>query len=172
MAIFTFGLLGNRERLPDLGLRPLAALLVVHVLVDHAGDEQHGARPDGLGVRDGAEKRFQPLGTNRLVGVRQRVAPVDRVDDAVNLDAGRLLCLVRFLEIEAGGAIDLDALEADLLDQLELVLDGLTRTDHAVLDGEVQFGLGGLLGKQVAGEEGGGGSGEEGSAVHGSDVGC
>ena len=35
----------------------------------------------------------------------------------MNLDAGGLLRFVRFFEIEPGGAIDLDAFEADLLDQ-------------------------------------------------------
>ncbi len=78
---------------------------------------------------------------------------MNRVDDAVNLDAGRLLRFVRFLEVEPGGAIDLDALEAELLDQLELILDGLTLADHAVLDGKVQLGFGGFLCQQVARED-------------------
>jgi hypothetical protein len=57
-------------------------------------------------------------------------------------------------------------LEADLLGQLELVLNGLALADHGVLHGLAELGLLGRVGEDGAGQQAGG-RGEEGAAVHG-----
>ena len=76
-----------------------------------------------------------------------------RIDDAVNLDARRVLGLRGFVAIDVAGAVELDALEAERLDEVELVLDRRAgHLDHAVLDGLLQAVLL-LLGGQAAAAE-------------------
>src|SRR5829696_2143568 len=96
-----------------------------------------------------------------------RRVPVDVVNDAVDFDARRRLGVNRLSNIQARRNIDLDPLEADLLDQLELVPDGLSLADHAVLDGLPELRLLGSVGQAPTGQGEAGGHGEEFAAVHG-----
>src|SRR5439155_5028740 len=118
-----------------------------------------------LRVLEGTLERGEALGADLLLGVRERVAPVDRVDDAVDGDAGGVAGADRFLLVDAGGAVDFDAQEAEPLDQLELLLDRRLDADHAVLDSLLQLGL------RLGGSPGGqrdrpGGGRKELTAVH------
>src|SRR5262249_53364716 len=79
---------GEGDGLLDLGGGAVPALRVDDVLVDDAGHEQHGVGAVDLGVLEGAGEGGQAPGAYRLVGAGEGVLPVDRVDDAVDGDAG------------------------------------------------------------------------------------
>jgi hypothetical protein len=95
---------------------------------------------------------------------------VVRIDQAGDLQAGLLLRLQHVVELEVVGRVQLDAIEAQALQQRELLQQVLTRLHHVVFDGllEAVGRLVGLLlvgGQCRAGGEGGA-RGDEFAAVH------
>ena len=137
-----------RNDLANLFLRARVALVVILGVrvADLAGHQQHGVGPVELGVVDRRAQGRDPLGPHRRVGIRKPDAPMHRIDDAVNLDAGLLLSRGGLLAIDVAGAVELDALESQRLDQLEFLFDRRAgHFDHAVLHGFLQarpLGLG------------------------------
>src|SRR5664279_1346851 len=72
---------------------------------------------------------------------------MDRIDDAVDREAGLIACSQNFVPIEIARAVEIDAVEADVLEHLELVFDRSVALDHAPFDSLFVLLVRGALGR-------------------------
>jgi hypothetical protein len=134
-------LLRQRQGLADLRLRARVGVVVGHLLVDHGGHQQDRTRPVGLGIAQGRLQPLPPASPHRRVGVRQGVLPVDRVHHAVDRQPRPVAGGEHLPGVQCVGARHLHAVEAQLLEQLELLLHPAPHPDHAVLDRLLELAL-------------------------------
>ena len=123
----------------DLCIETRPFLLESHTVLHHAGDQKYGVTAEEGGVCDGSLQSGQTFRSGISFGARQRVTPVNAVDHAVNHDAGFLGGGFGFGPIQPAGTVHFDSGEAELLDQVELVLNRAVVPDHPVLDRHPQL---------------------------------
>src|SRR4029453_17849189 len=111
--------------------RPLPRLLIGGVGCHAAGDKQYAGAADILAEFEGRPQRLDTLGSHLFAGVRQPLVPVDRIDDTGD-DRARLAdASLGLFRGNVARAIELDAVEAQLLKKLKLFEQRAAGPDHA-----------------------------------------
>ena len=127
---------GQRQREMNLLDRAIPNLLVILVffIANGARHQQHRRTVDQVGVSDGCPEAVEPIAARLGIRRGEPGAPVDRIDNAVNREAGFAAGGSSFLFVHPARAVEFHPVVANLLEQLELFGDGDFLIEHAELD--------------------------------------
>ena len=136
---------GLRERsdLPQLGHRVPPRRAIARAGVHHRRDEENAVGPETGGLPQGEVQGLASSPAGLGVVGSEVLLPVPRVHEPLDHQPRGRRGLEDLVLVEVGGAVELDAVEAEALEQREAVGDGWGRRllDHPVLQGLAEAGL-------------------------------